>query len=265
MGFLTSIPIIGGSFDHSADDAYNELKKNQDLYNRYQPPELKYGTYNPEAYQATTVNENPMLGQDQMQYLSKLANLSDTGLSDADKISYERASGAANDMANQREGAIEQEAASRGAGGGGLSYAMRGDAAQQAANRMHDQGLQTAADSAKMRALYTQAYGTGLGNVRQQNFNNQAANADIMNKFNQLNTSSANQGQQYNINNAFNAGNQNWQNRKDWLAGATGANTGVARGDYAQNAANTSERNNITNAATRLWGASMKNNKDEES
>jgi hypothetical protein len=67
---------------------------------------------------------------------------------------------------------------------------------QAAADRAQQAGLQQAADTARQRALYAQAYGNELGNVRGQDLGVESANKGIINMFNQMNTQNRNQAAQ---------------------------------------------------------------------
>lgn len=252
MGLLPEIPLIGGLFDDSQDNFLNTLKKNQDLYNQYQPPELSYGSYNPQQYQYQSIDSDPAIRSMQLSALNKMGNLADTGLSDVDKATFSQAQEQANQQARGSREAIQQNAMARGMGGSGLQFAMQEQGNEAANQRAHDQNLQQASDSARQRALYTQAYGSGLQGLRGQDTDIASRNANIANQFNQMNTSSANQAQLQNINNQFNAGQQNWQNRMNWMGGQTGANNNMANAYAAQSSSNQAKRN--SNMGTLLGG-----------
>ena len=237
MDFLTTRAGFGGLFDNSEDDALDQLRQNQDLYNQYQPKEVSFGNYIPEMASYQQINENPEDRQLQMQNLDELRGLAKNGYSDADNATFQAATGQANLAAKQNREALMNQAEARGVSNGGMQYALQEQANQDAMNRAHNQSLQQASESARNRALYQQAYGQGLQNLRNQDYTAQSNNADIINRFNQYNTTNANQGQQYNIQNAFNAAQQNNQNRANWLSGKAGTNTAMAQGYAAQNAA----------------------------
>lgn len=273
----SQIPIIGGLFDDSQDQALQQLKKNQELYGNLQTPDFqKYvpdaykvaGEYDPEKAQAQTVSEDPSLRSTQLAVLNKMAGLADTGLSDVDQAGYEHAREIGDQMVNSGTQAALQNAAARGQAGSGMEFAMREAANQAGAGRAQDAGLQQSADSARMRAMYAQMMGQDASSLRSQDFSNNAANAGIMNQFNLLNTQNANQAQQYNLGNKQNVSNMNVQNQnaaqqynnqmtqqqyQDQLqkvSGQTGANSGMAQGYAAENAANTAARNQNTQLAT---------------
>lgn len=276
MSFLSGLPVVGGLFDHSDDDAINQLKQNQALFGNlalpqfadYKPEQYSVvGQYDPEKAQANTISEDPSVKTAQMNALNQLAGLSQTGLSDVDQAGYEKARQIGEQAAHSGLAAAMQNAQARGVGGSGLEFAMREMANQDAAGKAQDAALQQASDSARQRALYTQAFGNMAGNVRGQDFNANSANAGILNNFNMYNTGNANQAQQYNLNNAQGIANQNvtganqaqqynnqmkqqaYQDAYQKASGQAGANTATANGYAAQNAANASERNNNTKIA----------------
>jgi hypothetical protein len=83
------IPIIGGLFDSSADDAMEELKKNAELYKNialpeyqeYRPDQYQYaGDLDPRLAEASQVSEDPRIRGAQMSALMKMAGLADDGL-----------------------------------------------------------------------------------------------------------------------------------------------------------------------------------------
>lgn len=279
--FLSGLPVVGGLFDDSNEDAQAKIAQNQALYNNLQTPDLQWsnlvpqqfssaGNYDPENAQASTVSEDPLTRSAQLSALSKMAGLADTGLSDVDQSNFAKAALLGNQAQSSGDAAALQNAQSRGVGGSGLEYAMREQAGQDAAQRSQAAGLDQAASAAQQRALYNQAYLSGLGNVRQQDYNTQATNAGILNNFNQYNTGNQNQAQAYNLQNQQQIGNsnvqqnnatqqynqqgklgvqqQNFGNQVTKIGGQAGGNTAAANADYAQGAANQSNRNSITGA-----------------
>jgi hypothetical protein len=277
--FLSGIPLIGGLFDDSQEKAQEALAKNGELWGqletpdfaKYTPEEYKLaGLYDPTKAEATTVGEDPALRSQQLSALNKLAGLADTGLSDVDQAGYEKARQNAGQIQHSGLQAALQNANARGIGGSGMELGLREMANQQGAQSALDAGLTQASDSAKMRAMYQQAFGNAIGGLRQQDFGNQAANADIMNRFNAMNTQNMNQAQQYNLGNVqglsnANVGNANqaqqynnqmtqqaYADRAQKVAGQAGANTQVAGGYAAENAANNAARNSNTGLLANL-------------
>lgn len=279
--FLAKLPGIGGFFDDSGDQINDLMRQSRALYENiplpelqdYRPEDLQYlGDYRPEAAGYQTIGEDPRLRSAQLSALSKLAGLGETGLSAVDELGYQQARDLASQAARSSQAAALQNAQARGVGGSGLEYALREAGSQEGATRAQQAGLQQASDSARMRALYNQAYGDMLGSVRGQDANIAGRNADIINQFNQLNTGARNQAQQYNLGNRQNISNQNVQQRNQAqltnndiknqrfnnamqkAGGIFGANQGVARGIAGQSAADAGVRGELTKLGGMIAG-----------
>ena len=273
LNLAAGIPLIGGAFDDSDDRAKEQLRKNQELYNGIQLPKFK--DYNPEEYKwqqdyqpvdyrGQQIQEDPLTKSAQQSALSKIANLSNIGLSPQDEQGFQQARQQAGQISRSGNAAALQNAEARHVGGGGLEFAMREQAGQDAAERAQQGGLAQASQGANQRALYNQAFMQGQGQLRGQDFQANSANTDILNRFNQMNTAGQNYAQQYNQQGRQNLTNQNVGNRNSAqqynnqmqqqsyqdamsrAAGISGANTGMASGYAAENAANTNLRNQTT-------------------
>lgn len=222
----------------------DSLKQNAGLYNNLKIPDFAWqniqnaGTYSPEEAKYQKIEEDPRIRQAQMDYLSKLSGLSNTGFTEGDQAAMLQAQLEAQRQARSGREAALQNAAVRGMGGSGLEYAMRAAADQDAANRAQAGGLQAAEAAARQKALYNQAYGGALQNQRAQDFGANSANAGIINQFNMANTGARNQAQQYNIGNQnqlneFNAANsqaakqQGYNAELNKIAGQSVANTNL--------------------------------------
>jgi hypothetical protein len=205
---LESIPFIGGLFDDSDEKMSEEMRKAQEVYQNLSLPELKdyspemlqyIGDYNPEEAKYQTVSEDPAMRSMQMNALNRLSGLAEDGLSAVDEAGFENARQlGAQTLRSGTESALAN-AQARGVAGSGLEFAMREQAAQNAAQQSQNAALEQASASAKQRALYNEAFGNAAGNLRSQDFNVANNNADIINRFNQYNTGAANQAQQYNL------------------------------------------------------------------
>lgn len=206
MGLLDSIFGGGNSGFNSATDALN---KNRGILDAIKTP--TYDQFNPNLYQNTAANyqqisDDPVVRSAQMQALSKMAGLADTGLSDADQAGFMKAADEGRQVAQGADQAAMQNAAARGVGGSGLEFAMREAGSQGGAQRAQSAAMDTAANAARQRALYQQAYGDQLAGVRGQDYQQNAANTGIINQFNMANTQSKNATQNANAdlqNNAF--------------------------------------------------------------
>ncbi len=278
MGFkklLSGIPVIGGAFDDSQEKAQAELKKNQRLWDGLQVPDMQWEQYNPEGYtyagdydptmaSADQISEDPLTRSAQMSALQKMAGLADSGMSDEDALGYYRAEQQGSNIAKASRDSALSDARSRGVSGGGLEFALREMGAQSGANRSQEASLEQAAQSAKQRALYNEAYLSGTSNLRNQDYQAEAANTGIINQFNMANTQTGNQAQQFNLGNkqAFNSNavdqrnqaqqrnqdgrrqttQQNFANQVIKTNGQAGGNMGAAQGFAAENAANADQR-----------------------
>lgn len=260
---------IGGLFG-GGDDTMDLLKKNQQMYGdikapdfgSYTPGQYNYvGDYNPEAAQATTVTEDPTGRNAQVSAMMKMAGLAQNGLSDVDSLGYQNARNLASQISHSGTAAALNNAQSRGAGGSGMEFMMREQAAQDAAGQAQQAALQQAADSARQRAMYTQALGSQASQLRGQDYNAQANNANVLNQFAQYNTGAKNQAQQQNLANRQGIGNANvsnanaaqqynnqmkqqtYQDQMQKAGAMSGANTDLGRGYAAQDAAGQSSMN----------------------
>ena len=226
--------IFGGGGDEGFDLARGVNERNRQLLNQIELPD--YDTFIPELlnyesadYQLT--GEDPLVRAAQMDALKRLAGLAESGLSEVDAAGFDRARDQATQIARgEREAAI-QNANARGVGGSGLEFAMREMGNQSAAERAQDAGLQTAAESARQRALYQQAFGNALSQQRSDDFRVNAANTGIINQFNRENTAgrnAMNQGNAQLKNSAFqyNQGlkDKRFQNQMSRATGQIGLN-----------------------------------------
>lgn len=270
---LADIPVIGGAFDNSSDQALSQYQNalnalkgvNLPDFQKYAPLLEQYmGNYDPSQAQASTIQENPDDRSTQLAALNKLSGLSNTGLSDVDNAGYENARNIGNQMLSSGNAAAIQNAQARGVGGSGLEFAMREMANQQGAQNAQQAGLQQAGQSAQMRALYNQAFGNMAGQVRGQDFNTAASNAGILNNFNMYNTGQANQAQLRNQNEMQGISNQNvgqqnyaqqynnnlqqqqYQDAMGKAQAESGAYGNVAKGYYGNQAQNDNTRGAIT-------------------
>jgi len=199
--------LAGGRKDDAATKARAEaLKQWMDL-NVPDPEDQKLylqqlksqGILTPELEQNILQNESEMKGialdpklrEAQMSALSELQDIGQSGgMRLSDKAALEGMMGDINADITGREQALRSEMARRGMAGSGMELAQRQMAQQAAAQRAHMGGL-TQAGMAQDRALQAlmQAGQMG-GNIRQQDFGEQAqiaAAQDAINRFNTAN------------------------------------------------------------------------------
>lgn len=242
-------PILG---DNDLSDARAQIERNRALYEGIDLPDYKDWVpelYNSESADYALTSDDPMARSAQLSALSKMAGLAETGLSDADQAGYTKAINNANQMARSGNQAVMQNAQARGVGGSGLEMVMREQANQDAATRAQESGMQVAADAAKQRALYNQAFMQGTSNMRDQDYNTNKTNTGIINQFNQENTKARNATNNANTglrNDAFqyNQGlkDKNYQNQIGKADRMAGINNEIGKTYTAEQAAD-SQRN----------------------
>lgn len=196
---IEKLPLIGGLFDNSDDKAKEQLDNQMKLWDSLSTPDLEWENYspemmqymgdvNPEAYQYELMQQNPELYADRLQQLDVLKQRSLDGLTPMDELAYESAAMEADRDARGKREALLSQAKQRGTAGGGLDFLARQQADQDATQRAQMAGMQQAADSARQRALSELSYGDALTNFDNSQYSRGAANKDIINRFNEMNT-----------------------------------------------------------------------------
>jgi len=167
------------------------------------------------------INEDPSLRNAQLQALSQLQEITDSGgLTAMDKAQINEIQGAMNQQERGSRNAIMQNAQSRGVANSDMAMASQMLNQQESAQRGSQQGMDVAAQ-AQQRALDAIAQSGQLGGqIRGQDFGQNAQKAqaqDMINQFNtqnrqnvnMANTQANNQAQQYNLDQRQNISNQN--------------------------------------------------------
>ncbi len=260
--FLATRGLIGGLFDNTANDAMDELHKNQNIYNNIALPSSQWknvdtSLVDPESANYALSQDDPAMKAKQLDALSKMGDLAGGGQNAQDDLAFARARQMGDQMAQAKTAAVMNNANARGVGGGGLEFALREQGNQDASQRAQDAALQQAASSAQQRNQYMQAYAGQLGQARQQDYNTNKNNTDVVNQFNMANTQARNQAAttnaaaknqmgQYNQTGATNLAQNNFNDALGRAKGETDANSGMAAGYAAQNAANNSARKQDT-------------------
>jgi hypothetical protein len=197
-GFLDPIlDLLGGSGGSDVNMPNVPLPELQ----KYNPLEYKsVGQYNPEMESVVTlgpsamqgVSTDPALQAAQMAALNKLMGISDAGGRDAQFLSEQaRLQNDVNANLRGNTGAIQQNLATRGFGGGMSEQVARQMAAQSGANRQAQMELDANA-AAQQRALSALSSGAGLaGQMQGAQFSQGAQKAqaqDAISRFNAANT-----------------------------------------------------------------------------
>lgn len=170
------------------------------------------------------VKANPELVKAQMQALGALKNVSQTGMTSADKA---RLNQIQQQMQTQEQGQrqqIMQNFAQRGLAGSGNELLAQLSNAQNSANQANQQGLGVAANAQQNALNALGQYGGAAGQMNQQQFGQQAQTAqaaDLMNRFNTQNQLGQ---QQRNVQNQNLANQYNLQNKQGLMNQNTGLN-----------------------------------------
>lgn len=175
------IPIIGGFFDNSDAELQALIDARRAEIEGIQMP--SYGGI--ELGDVRTIEEDPALAAMQRQALQRMAYLADQGFSAQDIAAYEQANQEAQLQQQRERQAIEERAARQGMSGSGMSMVMQQMANQATANQQRQAALGQASDAARQRALYNQAYLSGVGSLRGQEADVGARNAQMINDYNQ--------------------------------------------------------------------------------
>lgn len=230
-------PIAGGAAGYAMSQADRDraAKLRQDAIDAYTsihvptPDEQRIqlqressvGEYNPQLealYQqgpsaANDISTDPRLKQAQLQALSSLQGISDSGgMTLQDQANEAKLIATANQNEAANRGAIQQSMATRGMSGSGFELAAQLANQQGAATRAATNQTDIAAQAQQRALAAIQAQGTLGSNIQAQDFNQQAqvANAnDIISKFNTsnsqavagTNTATQNDAQKANLNN----------------------------------------------------------------
>lgn len=268
-----------GPDNDSTQAMLDQLAKNRGLYNQIDLP--KYQQFTPEKYDnesatAKMTSEDPVVKSKQLEALAQMQGLSNTGMNDADIASYAKAREMGDEMAHAKTGAVMQDAQARGVAGGGMEFALREQGNQDAARRAQDAALQQAGQASTNRANYLQSYAGQLGKVRQQDYDTNAANTNVLNQFNLANTQQRNATNNANTgldNSAFmyNQGllDKNYQNqlgKTDRIAGINTRSGDVvaAQGEAANQRSNAREGATIGMIGAGINAYASGNRKDKE-
>lgn len=175
-----------------AEDVINSLSWDPNNYyvnyKYYDDPEL-YDLYlqDPTAYNDIAVD--PSVLEAQNRALQELINLSEEkGLNAIDQQALAEIVNAENRNLQGQNQAILQNAMERGIYGSGLELAQRLQNAQSGANRMNSKDMEVMSQ-AQQRALDAlSSYSDLAGNIRTQDYNEQARRASAIDAINQYNT-----------------------------------------------------------------------------
>lgn len=245
MGFADSISglVTGFAEQNAANEAEERLKKLKELqFDERDYDQVDYmGDFaptlydTPEAAAYQTIGEDPRVRGIEMDALQQLIDRA-SGAADA-KSNAARfgAMDEANQLARSREDAIKMDMARKGQSGSGMDAVMRAQASQMAANRARAGTMDAVEQAALEKLAATEGAIGAAGGVRSRDFQRNAANSDIVNRFNMFNTQARNQAAQGNVNMQNQAGLRNIETKQ----GLSGTNTGIRNSSLNRKDTNT--------------------------
>jgi hypothetical protein len=201
-------------------DARKKLQANADQWTDLQTPD--YQDVNPEQdrwlgdYDAATydpsradtytvdgtafdgVSTDPRLKEQQLAALASLTELGKDGMTAQDRANMAKMQAEVNQADRGRREAIQQNMAARGMGGSGMALLAQMQNAQSSTDRAAQQGMdiQGMAQARALQAL--QQSGSLAGNIRGQDFSEQARVAEAKDAVQRFNAQQQQQGSQYN-------------------------------------------------------------------
>lgn len=178
-----------------------------------------------ERSQMENISTDPRLKQAQMQALDGLQDIANNdGLTAVDRAQLERVKGEIGQQDRGQRESIIQNANARGVGGSGLELMAQLQAQQGSAQKASQMGFDVAAQAQQNKLRALEQAGQMGGQIRGQDFDQQAQVAsaqDAINKFNAankqqvnlMNTDSRNQANASNLNNAQRIADSNTESR----------------------------------------------------
>lgn len=157
----------------------------------YQAPILNYTPsryLDAETPDATLVSEDPNMRAAQLSALNSLLTRSNEGITAEEQRAADLSRRKQEQTSQGDQEAIMQNMAARGVGGSGMEYALRQDAAQQAADTASQGGLAREATNAEQKLAALNGLMSGASSVRGQDYTANKGNADITNTFAQENS-----------------------------------------------------------------------------
>lgn len=212
------------------------------------------GDYNPnpmtmpESAQVTLADESPDGRAAMLEALQRMGEQTDQAVGSQQDLDRVRAMNDAAQFAQGREGMIRQDAMRRGQVGGAADMIGRQVAAQAAANRNQEGGLQSAQMAALQRLAGTQAQGALGGNIRAGDQALAFRNQNAINQFNLGNVAARNATRAANTATGNEAMRYNLGGRQDI------SNRNVGRGDDISQAIYGARANNAANVANAMTG-----------
>lgn len=206
------------------------LNYDPEMYDFIATPQYMQNTYLGDV-QANQVNDSQLMKLAQLAGLAQLESQANNGLDAKSKAEFMRAQRAAGEFAKGREGAIMNDMQARGMGGSGLEFAMRQIAGQQGGDSLSQAMADQAAADANQRLQAQMLALESAGQIRGQDVNTSAMNAEILN--NMALTNSARRQEIANMNTDL--ANERINNNIDEQRRISGLNTTTANQAQIQN------------------------------
>lgn len=137
------------------------------------------------------VSTDPRLRQQQMEALSGIQQVAQTGMTDADRATFELQRQGAAREAQARQNAIIQDMQARGQGGSGAELIARLTAGQSGAQMLQQAQLEKAQQQAAARQAALRDMGSMAGGLRSQDFGEASSKASARDAINQFNLQNA--------------------------------------------------------------------------
>jgi hypothetical protein len=182
---------------------------NAGLYNPNMESVIGLG---PSAFEGIALD--PSLRQKQMQALEMMNEVALNGVTPADRAIQELVRRSAAAEAEAKNQQILQNMQARGMGGSGNELIARLQSSQAGADRMAQQGLEQQARSQQARMQAMEQYGNMAGQVRGQDYGEQAQLANARDAIARMNQANAQSVQQRNVANQNQAGQFNLNNQQ---------------------------------------------------
>lgn len=215
MGFVSDMFSKGGGGD---------FKNALEVYKNLNLPDYEYTDLKPEQIEAVLQQDSalagyegdPRLRDSQMNSLDALSEIANSGgLTATDRARLNQINNENSAIERGNREAIMQGAQARGVGGSGLELAQQLISGQASAGRQADQGFNVAAN-AEQRALEALMQSGQLsGQIRGQDFDQEAKKAQAQDIINQFNAANRTQARSTNVqnNNAAQEANRSYKNQ----------------------------------------------------
>lgn len=204
----------------------------------------------PSAY--GDIKTDPTYKNNELEALRQLEEQSRDGYSAQDKADLGRIEQNSNRANRGRQGAIDQQIQGRGLGGSGLEFALKQQAAQDAAEQEALSGLEVNAQMQNRKQSAAQNLGQLSSQLQNNEFSQSAQKAQAADAISRFNTQNSNARQQYNNQGVNSTAQQNFQRANQTADNQTNADYGYRKDSLGVGQSNaTTEYNNATDMYNR--------------